>query len=353
MKYQTLRHRLNIVLLASLLTILGVIDQSQAAEIKHKAWTDPNIAVREDPDFLIQGEYGSAKSGAAVGVQVVALGKGKFDAYVLEGGLPGLGWTRKKARTILRGAGEGNKIAFALFDKKNPAANKEIIATIRDGKFLLTGEDGKQVVLPRIERKSPTLGAKPPKGAMVLFDGGSAEQWENGKIANGYLLATGCTSKQRFKDYSLHLGFRTPYMPTAKGQGRGNSGVYHSGRWETQILDSFGLAGRDNECGGIYSISKPRLNMCLPPLAWQTYDVDFTAAKFDADGKRAAWPRITIKLNGVLVHEDLELSKNFTTSAPITSSLVNSEGPIYIQNHNNPVVFRNIWVMTPSVGGHN
>ncbi len=331
----------------------GMREPSQAAKIKRKAWIDPDVAVKEDPDFSIQGEYGSAKSGAAVGVQVVALGNGKFDAYVLQGGLPGLGWTREKGRTILRGAGDGDKIAFALFDKKNPAANKEIIATILDGKFLLTDENGKQVVLPRIERSSPTLGAKPPKGALVLFDGSSAEQWENGKVANGYLLATGCTSKQRFTDYSLHLEFRTPYMPTARGQGRGNSGVYHSGRWETQILDSFGLAGRDNECGGIYSISKPRLNMCLPPLAWQTYDVDFTAAKFDADGKRTAWPKITVKLNGVLVHEDLELSKNFTTAAPIKSPLVNSEGPIYIQDHNNPVVFRNIWVKTPSASGHN
>jgi len=111
------------------------------------------------------------------------------------------------------------------------------------------------------------------------------------------------------------------------------------------VLDSFGLEGRDNEAGGIYSVSKPRLNMCLPPLAWQTYDVDFTAAKFDADGKPAPWPRITVKLNGVLVHEDLELPKDFTTSAPITSPLKVPEGPVFLQNHNNPVVYRNIWVV--------
>ncbi|NQV35979.1 MAG: DUF1080 domain-containing protein, partial [Phycisphaeraceae bacterium] len=177
-----------------------------------------------------------------------------------------------------------------------------------------------------------------------LFDGSSAEHWENGKVSKGYLMATGCTSKKRFEDYSLHLEFRTPYMPAAQGQGRGNSGVYHSGRWETQILDSFGLEGRENECGGIYSIAKPRLNMCLPPLAWQTYDVDFTAAKFDASGNRTAWAWITVKLNGEVVHEDLELPKNFTTAAPINSPLKNSEGPIFLQNHSNPVVFRNIWV---------
>ena len=189
------------------------------------------------------------------------------------------------------------------------------------------------------------MGAKPPKDALVLFDGGSAEQWENGKSENGFLLATGCTSRQRFGDYTLHLEFRTPYMPSARGQGRGNSGVYHGGRWETQILDSFGLEGRDDECGGIYSISEPRLNMCLPPLSWQTYDVAFTAATFDAQGNRTALPRITVRLNGVIVHEDLELNKDFTTSAPIQQPLSTSEGPVHLQNHNNPVVFRNIWIV--------
>ena len=76
----------------------------------------------------------------------------------------------------------------------------------------------------------------------------------------GFLQASDAITKQRFGGYTLHLEFRTPYMPAARGQGRGNSGVYHSGRWETQVLDSFGLDGRDNECGGIYSIAQPRLN---------------------------------------------------------------------------------------------
>ena len=310
-----------------------------AAEVnKPKAWTDPDTARREDPDFAIQGEYGSAKAGAAAGVQVVALGKGEFEAYLLQDGLPGLGWTPEKARSVLKGTRDGDNITLAGADKK-------ISATIRDGNFLLTDESGNKSTLPRIERSSPTMGAKPPAGAVVLFDGSSAELWENGKVENCHLLATGCTSKQRFGDYTIHLEFRTPYMPEARGQGRGNSGIYHSGRWETQVLDSFGLESKDNHCGGIYSISKPRLNMCLPPLAWQTYDVDFTAAKFDPSGKRSAWPRITVKLNGVLVHEDLELNKDFTTSAPITHPLEVPDGPVFLQQHGNPVVFRNIWIV--------
>jgi hypothetical protein len=320
------------------LLVFAAFQGPSAGEQAPKVWTDPDAARREDPDFAIQGEYGSAGAGASFGAQVVALGGGRFDAYLLQDGLPGLGWTRGKARRVLNGVREGEKVTFASADKK-------MSATIIGGSFLLLGEAGMNATLPRIERGSPTLGAKPPKDALVLFDGGSTEQWENGKSENGCLLATGCTTRQRFGDYALHLEFRTPYMPSARGQGRGNSGVYHSGRWETQILDSFGLEGREDECGGIYSVSEPRLNMCLPPLGWQTYDVAFTAARFDAQGNQTARPHITVRLNGVIVHEDLELNKDFTPSAPIQQPLSTFEGPVYLQNHNNPVVFRNIWMV--------
>jgi hypothetical protein len=273
-----------------------------------------------------------------VGLQIIALGEGKFDAYMLEGGLPGAGWKPGMSRVSLKGNRDGSKVTFT------DEAGKSI-ATLENGLIHLTDKSGPGSELQKTERKSPTLDAKPPAGAVVLFDGTSTDAWENGKMENGLLLASGSTSKQQSADYTLHLEFRTPYMPTARGQQRGNSGVYHSGRWETQVLDSFGLDGKDHDCGGIYSISKARLNMCLPPLAWQTYDVVFTAAKFDTDGKRTAWPRITVKLNGVLVHEDLELTKDFTTSAPINRPLDGPKGPVFLQYHNNPVVFRNIWII--------
>lgn len=294
-----------------------------------KAWTDPKAAGTEDPDFLIQGEY----RGETMGAQVVALGGGNFDVYILEGGLPGVGWEPGKARTVVKG-----------LRKEESAETDGFTVALKEGFLTLKTPDGTLRKLTRINRESPTLGAKPPEGAVVLFDGTNADEWENGKMIDGLLQATNVTSKRTFAGYKLHLEFRTPYMPAARGQERGNSGIYHSGRWETQILDSFGLEGRDNETGGIYSVAKPRLNMCLPPLAWQTYDVDFTAAKFDAEGKRTAWPRISVRLNGISVHEDLELTKDFTASAPLKVPINSPEGPIFLQNHSNPVAFRNIWI---------
>ncbi|MEN8772650.1 MAG: DUF1080 domain-containing protein [Akkermansiaceae bacterium] len=302
---------------------------------KSKTWTDPELALKENTDFSIQGEY--HRKGASVGAQVVALGGGKFDLYVLEGGLPGLGWEKKDSRIKISGNLEEGTVTFS---------QEKGVSALLEEKTLTIQQDGKDAIkLPRVARKSPTVGAEAPEGATVLFDGTSVEHWQNGKMKDGLLQATGTTSKPKFKDYTLHLEFRTPYKPFARGQGRGNSGVYFGGRWETQVLDSFALDGKMNECGGIYSISEPDVNACLPPLTWQTYDVDFTAAKFDSDGKRTTWPRMTVKLNGVIIHKDRELPKDNTTAAPGKGALKDEPLPVFLQNHGNPVVFRNVWVL--------
>ena len=185
------------------------------------------------------------------------------------------------------------------------------------------------------------MGAKPPKGAVVLFNGKSTDHWRGGKIVDKkYLGSTNCESIDTFQDHKIHLEFRTPFMPTARGQARGNSGMYVHCRYEVQVLDSFGLDGKDNECGGIYSIAQPNVNMCLPPLSWQTYDVDFTAPRYK-DGKKVKNARITVKHNGVVIHDNLELPKHTPGR--------HGEGPkalgIFLQNHGNPVVYRNIWIV--------
>ena len=117
---------------------------------------------------------------------------------------------------------------------------------IADGK--LTGKGPEGFALTKTERKSPTLGARAPASALVLFDGSSAYEWAGGKIVDEKLLFCGTDSKKKFAAGKLHIEFRCPFQPTAGGQGRGNSGVYVQGK-EVQILDSFGLAGVKDECG--------------------------------------------------------------------------------------------------------
>jgi hypothetical protein len=236
---------------------LALLSATAAPKPEPRTWTDPETALREDPDFAIQGEYRAAVGEGSIGAQVVALGKGQFDVYILEDGLPGAGRWQPKPRTLLKGGRKDGKIAFTDEEGKSSA-------TFENGSLSLTKADGTKHEFKKVERLSPTLEAKPPEGAVVLFDGSSADAWENGKMENGLLAASGCTTKQHFGDYKLHLEFRTPYKPDARGQQRGNSGVYYGGRWETQILDSFGLEGEANECGGIYSVSKPRLTSPKP-----------------------------------------------------------------------------------------
>tara|TARA_R110002072_G_scaffold173600_2_gene328329 strand:+ start:112628 stop:113590 length:963 start_codon:yes stop_codon:yes gene_type:complete len=295
-----------------------------------EAFTDP---AKAGPDFAVQGEYEGAIGDKKFGLQLIALGDGKFDGVVLMGGLPGAGWN-KGDKTSLKGE---------TVDGITKLTGPNWEAQIENGK--LTGTSGLATVLAKkVERKSPSLGAKPPAGATVLFDGSNVDAWESGKLVEEgehKYLGVEARTKEKFENFTLHLEFRTPYMPKSRGQGRGNSGMYLLDQYECQVLDSFGLEGKDNECGGIYSISKPDLNMCLPPLSWQTYDVEFTAPKFDRDGKRTAAGVATIRLNGVIIHDKRELPK------PTPGGRQNDEKPgaLFLQNHSNPVVFRNIWIV--------
>ncbi len=288
-------------------------------------------------DFQIQGEYQGdlAVDESTWGVQIVANGDGKFRSVGYFGGLPGDGWTPGAEKVEAEGRLEGS---VAVFDVG------EFVARI-DGKTLkIESLDGEQLgELTKVVRKSSTLGAKPPEGAVVLFDGSSVEAWVNGKLTDDHLLAaTGVETKESFGDHSLHVEFRLPFMPKASGQGRGNSGVYVQSRYEIQVLDSFGLEGRDNECGGIYSISPPALNMCYPPLTWQTYDIDFRAARFNSQGEKTENARITVRHNGVVIHDNRELPHPTPGRLGTESA---DPAPLYLQDHGNPVVFRNIWVV--------
>ena len=300
-----------------------------------KVFLDPKQA---GVDFMLQGEYSgditTTDGMSKIGVQVIALGDGKFRAVGYPGGLPGDDWSGEN-KVQVESQLENGEVRFGA---------KGIFGVLRkDGTITVENEDGQALgKLKKVHRKSDTLGQKPPKGAVVLFDGASADKFQGGKMTKDGLLEQGATSKQKFQGFKLHLEFMLSFMPDARGQGRSNSGVYMQGRYEVQVLDSFGLEGKNNECGGIYTVSDPSVNMCYPPLSWQTYDVDFTPAKFDEAGKKTADARMTVRQNGVLIQDDVKIPKS-TTAAPVKEGP--QPGPLYIQNHGNPVRYRNIWLV--------
>lgn len=298
-----------------------------------KAYDKPE---ESDADFPIQGEYAGELNNKKYGVQIWAQGGGKFEAVTYPGGLPGDGWNgdREKVRRA-QGQREGAKAVFHVPDKNLTAEVDGATITVSDG------QGAKICEFSRTVRTSPTEGARPPEGAVVLFGGKDANRFLKSRVTEDGLLMEGATSEDTFTDFSAHVEFRLAYTPEGRGQGRSNSGVYLQGRYEVQVLDSFALEGKDNECGGLYKVAGPQVNMCYPPLTWQTYDIDFTAAKYDAEGKKTANARVTVKHNGVLIQDNRELSG--VTGGAIAKE-ENKPGPIFLQNHNNPVRFRNIWV---------
>ncbi len=194
----------------------------------------------------------------------------------------------------------------------------------------------------------------PPKNALVLFDGTNLDGWvkQDGKSKATWKLLEGgimqvqggnILTRQKFDgSFTLHVEFRVPYMPQAKGQARGNSGVYLQGRYEVQILDSYGLESKNNDCGAIYEVAAPRVNACKAPTVWQSYDIEFHSPKC-ANGKKVSPARITVYHNGVKIHDKVEIPADYTRAGMATDPC--TPGPILLQDHSNPVQFRNIWLV--------
>lgn len=297
-----------------------------------------------DEDFWFQGEYAGlilpdrgypSSLYRRVGVQVVALGNGEFSAVEFDFGLPGAGWNEKE-RLKLSGQRDGDIVR--LYGDGLMAEVKDKHLTLKNDRGYMLGH------FPRVERTSPTMGQAPPANAIVLFDGSSADEFHNGKISEDGLLMEGADFKRTFDDFHLHVEFRLPYMPNARGQKRGNSGIYLQSRYEVQVLDSFGLDGVFNECGALYRYQPPKLNMCLPPLQWQTYDITFRSPRFDQDENKTQNARLTVRHNGVLIHDYFNVERK--TGAGQKESP--HPYPIRLQNHNDPVRYRNIWIVDHS-----
>ena len=200
----------------------------------------------------------------------------------------------------------------------------------------------------------------PPESAVVLFNGSDLSNWtsrdggapgwavEDGVMAvvprTGDIMTT-----ERFTDHFLHLEFMTPDMPEATGQAKGNSGVFLQGRYEIQVLDSYGIALPGmGDCGAIYNQFAPLVNACKPPLEWQSYDVIFRAPRLNDDGEIVENTRVTVLQNGLVILNNVILSG--TTGANIGGG-VGDPGPLLLQDHGNLVKFRNIWAVPLSLEG--
>jgi len=350
-----------------------------AAPLDEKLVRESQEAMEKADPFMgdWQGSFTQKnnKRSSPLVAQVVALGKGRYHATLL----PEFD-KRTTPIASLEGRRDGDTVRFIGWGDVSCYRGPDWDGLIEEGKFTgsVPAREGGTFELHKVVRISPTLGAAPPVGAIVLFDGKNFDQWESfrraapskspaGKgaarkggtaksdpsqpaaskpapaksalripapvkwvIVDDAMHPTSGSgsvfTKQKFMHFKLHVEFRTPFMPEKREQDRGNSGVlFH--RREVQVLDTYGLGGRDKECGAIYARVAPLVNLCAPPLQWQTYDITVEAPDKNANA------RLTVLHNGVTVHEGLDLG-------PLTEPT-----GIELQNHGNPVAYRNVWLV--------
>jgi hypothetical protein len=192
--------------------------------------------------------------------------------------------------------------------------------------------------------------ADPPSDATVLFNGKDLNNWENGErwpVADG-VMSSGkgmITSKEKFGDCQLHIEWASPTEVKGSSQGRGNSGLFMMGKYEIQILDSYNNETYfDGQAGAIYKQTPPMVNAMRPPGQWNTYDVFWTAPRFGDDGSLKSPAYVTLVHNGVLLLNHFELLGDTPFNRPPQYKAHEPQGPISLQDHGNPVRFRNIWV---------
>jgi hypothetical protein len=274
-------------------------------------YTDTESALQAVTGFPMVGEFVS-KDGK-IAIQANLLKDGDFLVATYQGGLPGDGWDKSAI--------------------KSEKLNTEALKTRLKG-------------YTKTERKSPTLGKTAPKNAVLTMPDGFTN------VKDGILMAGGQTTKD-LGSFHMHLEFMQPFKPgrNPSNQDRGNSGIYIFNNYEIQVIDSFGLnLNAENNaiklesinkqwCGALYKMKIPDVHMAYPPLRWQTYDIDFQAPEFDGDTK-VKNARLTVRHNGVKIHDDVELKTGTGNGAKKKQF---AEGPVFFQNHGNPVMYRNVW----------
>lgn len=326
-------------------------------------------------ELKLQGEYVGKDGEKRVGIQVVARGDKSFHALVLEGGLPGDGWDGGRYGLLESGPRSDGTVEF-----RSPGDDGASAVLDENGMALKRG--GRTILLKRVERKSETLGKQPPAGAIVLFGGAkpNVDAFEERKDIEGMTaplmfdgnLMAGAVTKRKFRDYTLHVEFMTGWEPQNIPWRRADAGVYMLARYEVAIGDSFGfdfdLSGATSPnrpkllddrgktskfppakntsaprvCGSVFTYPSKVPNSCLPPLVWQTLDIDFRAPRFDATGKKTAKAVVSVKLNGHPSVDKLEVN------GPTPHGFKGPEaadGPIWFEAFGRRVLYRNIWLV--------
>lgn len=323
----------------------------------------------------LQGEYVGKDGDRKVGIQVVARGGKSFHALVLEGGLPGEGWDGKRYGLL-----ESGPLADGRVEFRSPS-DAGASAVLDDSGLALKRGDRK-ILLKRAERRSETLGLRPPANAIVLFGGANPnlDAFEERKdiegmtapmMFDGHLMA-GAVTKRKFRNYTLHVEFMTGLEPQNIPWRRADAGVYMLSRYEVAIGDSFGfdfdLSGATSPirpsvadekgktskfpaakstsaprvCGSVFTYPSQVPNACLPPLVWQTLDIEFTAPRFDNNGKKTSKAVISVKLNGHQTVDKLEI--NGPTPHGFKGP-ENADGPIWFEAFGRRVLYRNVFVV--------
>lgn len=206
--------------------------------------------------------------------------------------------------------------------------------------------------LPEPALVTPGVGTSPPSDAIVLFDGTDLSKWKNEKgdaphwkVENGYISVApggGLLTKEEFGDIQLHIEWASPSEVKGDGQGRGNSGVYFQGRYEIQVLDSYNNKTYFNgQAASFYGHNAPLVNASRKPGEWQAYDIIFHAPKPGPDGKVMPGS-FTVLHNNVLVQDHIPIKGDSTVAAKFSG--VTPKGPLMLQDHSNPVRYRNIWL---------
>jgi hypothetical protein len=278
---------------------------------------------------------------------MVALGKGAYKLLVRQPLAEG-----KVAKVTLNGKPEGD--AINLSGKAGDVEWKGAVVGDSAIEGKISGGGGGAAgsfALKKVTRASPTLGAKPPAGAIVLLDGRNFDEVTKGKLKDGSeqewkIVEEGAiqvpkggmnTKKQFAGSIKVHIEFKNPLMPDKDGQGRGNSGVFLPNGEEIQVLDSFGMTTYEGgSCGGLYKYKNPDAFdefplASLPPGQWQTYDIEYRVEL--KDGKPTGKPKVTVFHNGIKIHDNYELKNNARA------------GGMNFQDHTDPVQYRNIWVL--------